>query len=212
MLHLKSFCFGPFQENTYLLYDDELTAYIIDPGNSNNLENQLLKKFISEKQLHLKRLLLTHAHIDHVMGNKFVFDTYGLLPEVHQEDVYFIDNMMKSAALYGLNCEQSPMPEKFIQDKDIITLGEYEFECIHTPGHSPGSISFLNKKNNILISGDVLFQGSIGRSDLPFGDHNTLIHSIKNKLMPLDDDIKVFSGHGPSTSIGFEKLNNPFIN
>jgi glyoxylase-like metal-dependent hydrolase (beta-lactamase superfamily II) len=212
MLYLKSFCFGPFQENTYLLYDDELTAYIIDPGNSNNLENQVLKKFISENQLRLKRLLLTHAHIDHVMGNKFVFDTYGLLPEVHQEDVYFIDNMMKSAALYGLNCEQSPMPEKFIQDKDVITLGEYEFECMHTPGHSPGSISFLNRKNNILISGDVLFHGSIGRSDLPFGDHNTLIHSIKNKLMPLNDDIKVFSGHGPSTSIGFEKLNNPFIN
>ena len=119
--------------------------------------------------------------------------------------------MMKSANMYGLNCEQSPMPEKYIHDGDTIKLGEYKFNCIHTPGHSPGSISFLNKKNKLLISGDVLFLNSIGRSDLPMGNHQTLIDSIAEKLMILDNEIKVYSGHGPTTTIGFEKLNNPFI-
>lgn len=212
MLHLKSFCFGPFQENTYLIYDDENTAFIIDPGNSNETENQQLKNFIEENNLQLNRLLLTHAHIDHVMGNRFIFDTYGLLPEVNENDLFFIDNMMKSAALYGLNCEQSPSPIKFLNHGDIISLGKYELECIHTPGHSPGSISFLNRKNNLLISGDVLFYKSIGRTDLPLGNYETLMDSILTKLMVLDDQIKVYSGHGPATTIGFEKINNPFIN
>lgn len=211
MLHLKSFCFGPFQENTYLLYNTEGTAFIIDPGNSNDKENEILKSFIQEKNLSLERLILTHAHIDHIMGNKFIFDTYGLLPEVNANDVFFIESMMRSAAMYGLNCEQSPMPSKFINDGDLIQLGEYEFECFHTPGHSPGSISFLNRKNKLLISGDVLFHRSIGRTDLPMGDHDTLINSINQKLMILDGDTKVYSGHGPVTTIQFEKLNNPFI-
>lgn len=211
MLYLKSFCFNPFQQNTYLMYDDKGTAYIIDPGNFTSSENELLKNFISEKKLTLKRLLLTHAHIDHILGNKFIFDTYGLLPEVNKDDLYFIENMTKSGAMYGINCEASPTPIAYINDGDIITLGEYAFNCIHTPGHSPGSISFYNKQNKLLISGDVLFYGSIGRTDLPKGNHQQLIDSIKQKLFILDDDTKVYSGHGQSTTIGFEKNNNPFL-
>lgn len=211
MLYLKSFCFNPFQQNTYLIYDDKGTAYIIDPGNFTSSENELLKNFISEKKLKLKRLLLTHAHIDHILGNKFIFDTYGLLPEVNKDDLYFIENMIKSGAMYGINCEASPTPTTYINDGDIITLGEYEFNCIHTPGHSPGSISFYNKQNKLLISGDVLFYGSIGRTDLPKGNHQQLIDSIKHKLFILEDDTKVYSGHGQSTTIGFEKNNNPFL-
>ncbi len=211
MLYLKSFCFNPFQQNTYLIYDEEKTAYVIDPGNSNPSENNILKNFISENNLNLKRLLLTHAHIDHVLGNKFIFDTYGLLPEVHKDDLFFIEQMSRTAAMYGVNCEQSPMPEKFIQEGDSITLGKYTFDCLHTPGHSPGSISFYNKENKLLISGDVLFNRSIGRSDLPLGNHETLINSIKTKLLILNDDTRVYSGHGPSTTVGFERDNNPFL-
>jgi hydroxyacylglutathione hydrolase len=211
MLKLKSFTVNPFQQNTYLIWDKNNIAAIIDPGNSSNLENQMIKKFISENNLKLERLLLTHAHIDHIMGNRFIFDEYGLLPEVHKEDVYFIDVMGKTAEMYGVPYDQSPQPEKFLEDKQVIELGELRFNCIFTPGHSPGSITFHFEKEKVMIAGDVLFHGSIGRTDLPRGDHGTLINSIKNKLLPLGDDIKVYSGHGPSTITGFEKLNNPVL-
>lgn len=211
MLYLKSFTFNPFQQNTYLVYDDEKTAFIIDPGNSTASENAELSDFISQNNLNLKRLLLTHAHIDHIMGNRYIFDTYGLLPEVHESELFFIKRMPESAAMYGLSCDPSPFPENYLKEGDSIRLGKYEFDCLFTPGHSPGSLSFYNRENKLLIGGDVLFRGSIGRSDLPMGDHDTLIRSIKEKLLVLENDVKVFSGHGPSTTIGFERLNNPFL-
>jgi len=211
MLKLKSFEVNPFQQNTYLIWDSNNIAAIIDPGNSTNLENQMIKKYISENNLKLERLLLTHAHIDHILGNRFIFDEYGLLPEVHKEDLFFIELMGRTADMYGVPYEQSPMPEKFLEDKQVIELGELKFSCIFTPGHSPGSITFYFEKEKVMIAGDVLFNGSIGRTDLPKGDHPTLISSIKNKLLPLGDDIKVYSGHGPSTITGYEKLYNPFL-
>ena|SRR6218665_3894070 len=211
MLYLKSFTFNPFQENTYLLYDDQGTAFIIDPGNSTASEDLELKQFIEEKKLKLSRLLLTHGHIDHILGNKFIFDTFGLVPEMHKDDLFFIDRMMQSAAMYGLSVEQSPSPHKFLEEGDSIQLGAYVLECIHTPGHSPGSVSFYNRENKLLIGGDVLFRGSIGRSDLPMGDHETLIRSIHEKVLALGDDIKVYSGHGPATTTGLERQSNPFL-
>lgn len=211
MLYLKSFCFNPFQENTYLLYDDQGEAFVIDPGNSTASENSILSNFIIEKQLQLKRLILTHAHIDHIMGNRYIFDTYGLLPEMHESDLFFIERMQQTAAMYGVKCDPSPAPSNFLNENGVLKLGQYEFSCIHTPGHSPGSLSFYNEENKLLISGDVLFNGGIGRTDLPMADYQTLINSIKNKLFKLHDNIKVYSGHGPSTTIGHEKLTNPFL-
>jgi hydroxyacylglutathione hydrolase len=211
MLYLKSFCFNPFQQNTYLVYDDKAEAWIIDPGNSTASENGVLKTFIEEKKLKLSRLLLTHAHIDHILGNRFILDTYGLLPEVHEKELFFIHRVSETAAMYGVSCDPSPEPEKFIKEGDQLKLGEYIFECLFTPGHSPGSISFYNAQNKLLISGDVLFFGSIGRTDLPMGDHETLLRSVREKLFVLPDDVKVHSGHGQATTIGFEKENNPFF-
>jgi len=211
MLYLKSFTFNPFQENTYIIYTDQKNAFIIDPGNSTITENSQVCDFLLENKLQLKRLLLTHAHLDHVLGNHFIYEKFGLLPEVNKEDLFFIERMKESAAMYGIRCELSPKPANFINEGDEITLDNYTFQCIHTPGHSPGSISYYNKENNILISGDVLFNGSIGRSDLPLGDHDTLIRSITEKLMLLPDETKVYSGHGPSTTIGRERTSNPFL-
>lgn len=211
MLYLKSFTFNPFQENTYVVYNDEQEAWIIDPGNSNATENKLLVDFLAEKKLQPSRLLLTHAHIDHILGNAFVHEQWGLLPEVHEADVFFIDRLPETANMYGVPFEASPMAKHFLKEGDELMLGDYVFNCLHTPGHSPGSISFYNAENKLLISGDVLFQGSIGRSDLPMGDHETLIKSIKEKLLILTDDVKVYSGHGPSTTIGRERTHNPFL-
>lgn len=211
MINVHYFAFGPFQENTYVLWDETKECIVLDPGNSTANENKKLSDFISQNNLNLKRLILTHAHIDHINGNKYVFDTYGLLPEVHKDDVYFIEKHLSSATMYGLSVEQSPMPKAFIKEGDIISFGKSSLQILHTPGHSPGSLSFYNLEDKFIIGGDVLFYGSIGRSDLPMGNHDTLIKSIKEKLMPLGDDMKVYSGHGMPTTIGFERMNNPFL-
>ncbi len=211
MINVHYFAFGPFQENTYVLWDETKECIILDPGNSNTTENKKLSHFIEEKQLTIKRLILTHAHVDHINGNKYIFDTYGLLPEVHKDDVYFIEKHLATANMYGIPAEQSPMPVSFINEGDIIKFGNSSLHTLHTPGHSPGSISYYNLEDKFIIGGDVLFYGSIGRTDLPLGHHETLIKSIKEKLFPLGDDMKVYSGHGMPTSIGFERMNNPFL-
>jgi glyoxylase-like metal-dependent hydrolase (beta-lactamase superfamily II) len=211
MINIKSFVFGPFQENTYVLWDETMEAIIIDPGNSTSSEHQALKSFIASERLNLKRLILTHAHIDHISGNRFVYDTWKLLPEVHKEDLPYIERHKNVAMMYGLPCEESPLPEKFLKEGERVSFGNSKLDMIFTPGHSPGSISFYCREQKFVIAGDVLFYGSIGRTDLPGGDHETLIASIKQKLLPLGDDVKVYSGHGPETTIGFEKDNNPFL-
>jgi glyoxylase-like metal-dependent hydrolase (beta-lactamase superfamily II) len=211
MITIKSFVFGPFQENTYVLWDETKEAVIIDPGNSSVSEHQQLKTFIEAEKLNLKRLILTHAHIDHISGNRFVYDTWKLLPEVHKEDLAYIERHKNVAMMYGLPCEESPLPEKFLKEGETVSFGNSKLEMIFTPGHSPGSITFYCREQNFVIAGDVLFYGSIGRTDLPGGNHDTLINSIKQKLFPLGDDVKVYSGHGPETTIGFEKENNPFL-
>ena len=211
MLRLKSFCFNPFSENTYVLYNDDSEAWIIDPGNSTASENRELADFIEGQGLRPVRLLLTHGHIDHVMGNRFVFDRYGLKPVMHRDDLVFIDSIKQSAAMYGVSAEASPRPDEFIEADTILSLGNYTFQCILAPGHSPGSVCYYNSQNKLLIAGDVLFQGSIGRADLPMGDYDTLIASITGKLLPLGDDVKVYPGHGPSTTIGAERKSNPFL-
>lgn len=211
MINVHYFAFGPFQENTYVLWDETKECIILDPGNSNTTENKKLSHFIEEKQLTIKRLILTHAHVDHINGNKYIFDTYGLLPEVHKDDLYFIEKHLATANMYGIPAEQSPMPVSYINEGDIIKFGNSSLHTLHTPGHSPGSISYYNMEDKFIIGGDVLFYGSIGRTDLPLGHHETLIKSIKEKLFPLGDDMKVYSGHEMPTSIGFERMNNPFL-
>ncbi len=211
MINIHYFTFGPFQENTYILSDETKECILIDPGNNNASEHKQLQEYIKQHQLIPKRLILTHAHVDHINGNQFVFDSYGLLPEVHQEDVFFIEKHLATANMYGIQAEQSPMPISFIKEGDVIQFGDSVLQTLHTPGHSPGSISFYNTQDKFIIGGDVLFYGSIGRTDLPMGNHATLIKSIKEKLFPLGDDMKVYSGHGAPTSIGFERINNPFL-
>lgn len=211
MISIHYFTFGPMGENTYILWDETKECVIIDPGNFNTTENQQLSAFIKEKGLTPKRLLLTHGHIDHISGNRYVLDTYNLLPEMHKDDVYFIENHLNSAVMYGLKVEQSPMPIHFLNEGDVISFGNSTLDIVYTPGHSPGSISFYNKQDKFIISGDVLFYACIGRTDLPLGNYNDLIKSIKTKLLPLGDDMTVYSGHGQETTIGSERMYNSYL-
>ncbi|MEO6902316.1 MAG: MBL fold metallo-hydrolase [Bacteroidia bacterium] len=211
MVTIHSFTFNPIVENTYILFDETRQCVIIDPGCYDDAERNALAKFITDNDLTPVKLLNTHCHLDHVFGNGFVSKKYNLKLEIHQHDQVVLDNFIVSANLYGMNADPSPQPSVYLNEGDKVTFGNTTLEIFHTPGHSPGSITFYNAKEAFMIAGDVLFKGSIGRSDLPGGNHQTLINSIKNKLIPLGDNFKVYSGHGSSTTIGWERNNNPFL-
>lgn len=211
MLKIKSFTFNPFQENMYMVYNELNHAIIFDPGCYTSAEQQMLKDFVFQNNLTPTRLINTHCHIDHVLGNPFVFKTYGLLPEFHKQELSLLQAVESYGQMWGIQSELQPEPISFLNEDDKIKLDEDEFEIRFTPGHSPASLCFINHANKWIIGGDVLFYQSIGRTDLPGGDSKTLIQSIKNELFTLPDDYTVFSGHGPSTNIGFEKQNNPYV-
>lgn len=212
MADVVGITFNPFQENTYIVYDETGSCIIFDPGCSNKQEQKQLAQVIEEKKLTPVRLINTHCHIDHVLGNRFVADTYDLKLEIHEGELSVLQSVSMVADMYGIPYpEVSPLPEKFIAPGDIISFGNTQLKALFTPGHSPASISFYCEADKFLIAGDVLFYGSIGRTDLPGGDHATLIRSIQEQLMVLDDEVRVYPGHMQMTTIGFERKNNPFL-
>lgn len=209
---IKTFTFNPFQENTYLVYDETNEAVIIDAGCLQNAEKQSIKKFLDDNKLTLKRVINTHLHLDHQFGNKFIYNTYGIKPEASIEDEFLLDNVIAQARSFGFPIEEDAQDlGGYITENQEIKFGNSTLVSIHVPGHSPGSLAFYSEKDGVIFSGDVLFQGSIGRTDLPQGNYATLILSITKKLLPLPDSTIVYCGHGPSTTIGFEKKNNPYL-
>ncbi len=209
---IKTFTFNPFQENTYLIFDESKEALLIDAGCISENEKMLLKTFIDTNKLFLKRVINTHLHLDHQFGNKFLFDNYGIAPEACKEDDFLLDNVIAQARSFGFRVEEEAQPlGRYISDNQLIKFGNSTLLSIHVPGHSPGSMAFYSEDDGILISGDVLFQGSIGRTDLPRGDYATLILSITKKLLPLPDSTVIYCGHGPTTTIGNEKKYNPYL-
>ncbi len=210
-MKIESFTFNPFSENTYVISDSSGECVIIDPGCMNGEERAELSTYISNNGLKPVKLLNTHCHIDHVLGNKWVAQTYGLGLEMHEADLTVLHALSDVARMYGVPAEPSPEPSHFLKEKDTITFGQTTLHVLFTPGHSPGSIVFLDAEHKQLIAGDVLFYESIGRTDLPGGDHQTLLNSIREKLWPLPDETVVHPGHGPSTTIGHEKQHNPFL-
>lgn len=211
MLKVKVFSFSPIQENTYVLYNEQNKAIIIDPGCYFSAEQETLKNFIKDTQLAPVRLLNTHCHLDHVFGNKWVHETWGLELTIHPGE----EEMLKLAPLsgenWGLPFQNYSGPLHFLNEGDEVVLGEDLLQVILAPGHSPASICFYCAKQSFLIGGDVLFRESIGRTDLPGGDYATLLKSIREQLFVLPDDTKVYPGHGLTTTIGYEKRNNPFL-
>lgn len=213
MSKIAKFTFNPFQENTYILFDESLECIVIDPGCSNAAENQELSNFIEKNNLKPVKLINTHCHVDHVLGNKYVADKYGLELGIHKLEVPVLQAVPEYGKMLGLNITAQKAPDYFIEPGSTISFGNGQvLEVLFTPGHSPGSLSFYNKAAAYVISGDALFFQSIGRTDLPGGDYAILISSIKKELMTLPEATRVCSGHGPDTSIGQEKNSNPFLN
>lgn len=212
MLKIKSFVFSPIQENTYLLYNELNECAIIDPGCYFPEEKDELKHFITQSNLKPVMLLNTHCHLDHVFGNKFVAETWGLTLQLHHKERKLLDYSPTSGLMYNMPFDNYAGEFIYLKEGDMVKLGEDELKVIEVPGHSPGHICFYSKSQNFIVSGDVLFNRSIGRTDLPGGDHETLLKNIREKLFVLPAETKVFSGHGPETKIGEEKKFNPFLN
>ena len=204
--------FGPFQENTYIIYDQTSECVVIDPGCSNAKERDELLKTIADLGLNPVRLINTHCHVDHIPGNPLIATTYGIGLEIHPDEVQVLRDAPDFAHIFQIEMSGDQPPVKaFINEGDVIKFGNTALKVLLTPGHSPGSISFYNETEGYVISGDVLFYRSVGRYDLPGADGGTLFQSITIQLMTLPDDVKVYSGHGPDTTIGSERRHNPFL-
>lgn len=211
MFDVKVFIFSPIQENTIILYNQLKQCIIIDPGCYSEREWDTLKSFIKNNGLQPKYLLNTHCHLDHVFGEKRVAEEYQLTPYIHEKEKPVLEYAPTSGLMWNLPFINYNGPLHYLEEGQTIRLGDDELEVCCTPGHSPGSVTFYCRKQQFVIGGDVLFKGSIGRTDLPGGNFDVLISSIRNKLLVLPDETVVYPGHGDSTTIGFEKKHNPFL-
>lgn len=211
MLKIKSFVFSAIQENTYLLYNEFNQCAIIDPGCYFDAEEEVLTQFIKDNSLTVIHLLNTHCHLDHIFGNKYVAETYSLTPQIHKKEEQVLAFAPTSGLMYDMPFDNYTGQPLFLKEGDVVTIGKDELLVIEAPGHSPGHICFYNKAQGFLIGGDVLFNRSIGRTDLPGGNYDELIKNIKEKLLVLPNKTIVYSGHGETTTIGEEKIENPYL-
>lgn len=212
MITIQSFEVNYFSENTYILYDDTREAVIIDCGCMRPEEEELISQYIEENDLKLKHNLCTHLHLDHILGCAFIYKKYGLAPQAHKAEVEQLPPPSEQARMFGLPLNiEFPHIGKFIVGGETISFGHSELAVLLVPGHSPGSLVFYNKKNGYLFSGDALFAGSIGRTDLWGGNMDVLVAAIQNKLLSLPDETIVYPGHGSETTIYAEKMNNPYL-
>ena len=211
MITIQDFCFSAFQENTYVLYNEFKEAIIIDPGCYTRIEEKILTDFIRKENLKPTLLLNTHCHLDHVFGNNYVSETYGLTAHIHPNEQIVLDSLPEAAAKWGVPTEAYKGPIQYIQEGELISFGKNSFKVLLTPGHSPGSVCFYNSQQDFLIGGDLIFKDGVGRTDLPGANPNDLIKSIREQIFPLPDSLTIYSGHGPATTWGREKEHNPYI-
>ncbi len=204
-MRIETIVVGPLAVNCYILYDEHGKGIVVDPGAD---VNHILN-IVENKGIGVEAIVNTHGHFDHTGGNRLLRKETGARLMIHEDDVPFLRSADMDASMFGLSAEPSPEPDRLLRDGDVVRCGTLELEVIHTPGHSPGGICLLLKDH--LFSGDTLFAGSIGRTDLPGGSTSQLTESIRRRLFVLDDSTKVYPGHGPTTTIGYEKRNNPFL-
>lgn len=210
MLQIQVFVFNPFQENTYILYDETKDAVIIDPGCYETDEKRELTDFITFHELKVNKLLNTHCHIDHVLGNAFVKEKYHTKLYLHRKDEPVLKAVQAYASNYGFHQYQDSVADAYLEEGEWVEFGNQKFKILFVPGHSPGHVAFYNEQEQVVVGGDVLFRNSVGRTDLPGGNTATLLQSIRQQLFTLPDEVTVYPGHGPTTTIGYEKVSNPF--
>lgn len=211
MLNVHFFTFNAFEENTYVISNHKKECWIVDPGMYEQRETDEFISFLEKAQLQPKGIINTHAHLDHIFGVPAIIAKYGIEFGIHELEKPVLARGEETAAMFGIRFTNVPKADFYIADGQILKLGDDTLEVRLTPGHSPGSISFYHPEGNWVIAGDALFNGSIGRTDLPGGNFDTLIHAIRTQLFTLPDNTKVLSGHGPATTIGDEKKYNPFL-
>ncbi|AZQ61979.1 MBL fold metallo-hydrolase [Flammeovirga pectinis] len=211
MIKVHTLTFSPFQENTYVVWDDTKEAIIVDPGCYDASEEKELVSFIETNELKVVKIVNTHCHLDHVFGNKFCQDTFGVKLYIPKGEVEMLAMGSASAAKYGIPGFITSRHDELLENSGEITFGESTLEILYVPGHSPGHLVFFDKEAKVALGGDVLFKGSIGRTDLPGGDHQTLLDNIKSVMYKLPSETVVYPGHGPFTTIGDEKRSNPFV-
>ena len=212
MIYVQKFTFNPFMENTYVLYDSSKECVIIDPGCFSNEEEQILSNFISENKLNPVMLWHTHSHLDHMFGSSYVMNTYNIELWIHNEDFQTLMAFNRACDMYGIPVKNnSPKECKFFDIQNGITFGNSTIEMRFVPGHAPGHVVFISNESNFVVNGDCLFDGSIGRTDLPGGNHQQLLESIRRELFSLNENMVVYCGHGSETTIGKEKYSNPFF-
>ena len=211
-MKIKQFQFNDISVNTYIVWDSQtLDAVIIDPGCYYPQEEQTLKQFVEDNKLNINHILNTHLHFDHIFGNNFAEETFGVAAKAHSADMPWLLQIGRRLASFGIQYNKSvnPIkPENFLQEGDTVSFGRHTFNILHIPGHSPGSLVYYCKEENTLFCGDVLFKGSLGRYDFADSDSTALVQGIRQKLFTLPDNTVVYSGHGPSTTIGIEKVYN----
>lgn len=212
MIKIQKFTFNPFFENTFIIMDDASSdAIVVDPGCFNQEEEQVLTDFILSKGLKVKYLINTHCHLDHIFGCQFIKEKYDSVYLIPEGDLPLLKNAVMQAEMFGVEIKKPPQPDKLLSEDLILKLNDSELKFLFTPGHTPGEFCIYLEKEKILISGDVLFKEGIGRTDLWGGDYDTLINSINNKLFTLPNDVLIYPGHGEETTIGYEKMYNPFF-
>lgn len=212
MLEVKKFTFNPFSENTFIISNKFNDAIIIDPGCYYKAELKEIDDYISQNSLKIHAVLHTHSHLDHMFGTAYILENYNVNLWIHKNDEITYESFEKVCDLYGIPNIQFPQkPPLFFNADNRININDIEFQIFNVPGHSPGHVAFYNKENNFVINGDCLFENSIGRTDLPGGNHDQLLKSIKENLFVLPDQTIVYTGHGNETTIGKEKRTNPFL-
>ncbi|RIH65741.1 MBL fold metallo-hydrolase [Mariniphaga sediminis] len=211
MLKVEKFVVNPLQENTYVISDETGECIFVDPGFYFRQEHREIKEYVTDNQLKPVMIANTHCHFDHIMGVEFIREEYEIPFCAHPDDAFWVEKAVDQGEMFGFEMKPVGAPNSFFHENETLEFGNTSFRIIHVPGHSPGHVVFYAEKENVLIGGDVLFYGSIGRTDLPGGDHQTLISNIKNKLFSLPGKTKVFCGHGPETTLEFEKTSNPFL-
>ncbi len=211
MLSIKSFTFNPFQENTYLLYDDTKEGVLVDPGCADAAERKEVEDYISGKGIKLTLLLNTHCHVDHVLGNAWAKRNYGIPLLIHQGEIPVLKSVEVYAPNYGFHAYEHTSADGFLEEGKEIKVGKESLKVLFVPGHAPGHVVFYHAPSKRCIAGDTLFRGSIGRTDLPGGNHQLLLDKIKSQLFTLPEDTVIYPGHGPETTISFEKNHNPFV-